>query len=152
MNRFLWVTLITHFFTSVVWISLELINIIMHTRTELPLDFANFDFAPLTIFKIHLWFVLHCWTVLTYTGNMLFFGCRSERADFFFSSEWKPLASSEHLKLYTAFSRDQEAKVYVQHRIKEHGTAVWEWLSKKKGSVLIAGWDFTHCHHCVTHK
>ncbi|MGL6122803.1 MAG: sulfite reductase [NADPH] flavoprotein alpha-component, partial [Shewanella sp.] len=27
-----------------------------------------------------------------------------------------------------AFSRDQADKVYVQHRIKEQGQALWQWL------------------------
>ncbi len=70
---------------------------------------------------------------------MLFFGCRSEKADFFFSNEWLPLTTSGELQLYTAFSRDQEVKVYVQHRIKEQGSVVWEWLNKKGAYVLIAG-------------
>ena len=28
----------------------------------------------------------------------------------------------------TAWSRDQEEKIYVQHRLKEHGAEVWEWF------------------------
>ena len=70
---------------------------------------------------------------------MLFFGCRSRQNDFFFEGEWLPLAESGHMTLFTAFSRDQEYKVYVQHQIKEAGGVVWEWLSKRNASVLIAG-------------
>ena len=70
---------------------------------------------------------------------MLFFGCRSKEADFFFASEWLPLADSGDLVLFTAFSRDQDYKVYVQHKIEEAGGVVWEWLSQKNASVLIAG-------------
>ncbi|XP_064396442.1 NADPH-dependent diflavin oxidoreductase 1-like [Halichondria panicea] len=72
-------------------------------------------------------------------GNMLFFGCRSERADFFFSNEWLPLVTSGQLQLFTAFSRDQDMKDYVQHRIKERGGVVWEWLHTRGAHVLIAG-------------
>lgn len=38
---------------------------------------------------------------------MMFFGCRSERADYFFNSEWQPLVERGQLHLFTAFSRDQ---------------------------------------------
>ncbi len=78
---------------------------------------------------------------------MLFFGCRSERADFFFSNEWLPLVTSGQLQLFTAFSRDQDMKDYVQHRIKERGGVVWEWLHTRGAHVLIAGYvnQWTGC-------
>ena len=60
-------------------------------------------------------------------------------ADFFFGNEWLPLVDRGSLLLFTAFSRDQEHKVYVQHRIEEVGGVVWEWLSQRTASVLIAG-------------
>ena len=69
----------------------------------------------------------------------MFFGCRSKKADFFFSEEWLPLVSEGYLQLHTAFSRDQEHKIYVQHVIKREGVAVWEWLNKQQAHVLIAG-------------
>lgn len=31
-------------------------------------------------------------------------------------------------RLDTAFSRDQEEKIYVQHRMQEHGAELWAWL------------------------
>jgi sulfite reductase alpha subunit-like flavoprotein len=70
---------------------------------------------------------------------MFFFGCRSQAADFFFGGEWLPLVDDNSLVLFTAFSRDQENKVYVQHRIEEAGGVVWEWLSRRNASILIAG-------------
>lgn len=70
---------------------------------------------------------------------MLFFGCRSRKADFFFADEWLPMVDSASLQLFTAFSRDQEHKIYVQHKIEETGAVVWEWLSQKNAIVLIAG-------------
>jgi sulfite reductase alpha subunit-like flavoprotein len=33
-----------------------------------------------------------------------------------------------HLKLHTAFSRDQKQKIYVQHRLKETASEVWRLL------------------------
>ena len=41
------------------------------------------------------------------TGNMLFFGCRSQHADFFFASEWQAMEAEGRLQLFAAFSRDQ---------------------------------------------
>lgn len=43
-------------------------------------------------------------------GNVLFFGCRSESKDFYFSSEWEKAKQMGHLTLFTAFSRDQVRK------------------------------------------
>ena len=70
---------------------------------------------------------------------MLFFGCRSQQADFFFAQEWRPLVTEEKLELFTAFSRDQDQKVYVQHRMEEEGRVVWEWIQQRKAYVFIAG-------------
>ena len=72
-------------------------------------------------------------------GNMLFFGCRSAGADFFFSSEWLPLQEEGSLWLFTAFSRDQAHKVYVQHSIEREGEKVWRWVTEERAHVFIAG-------------
>ncbi len=61
--------------------------------------------------------------------SWLFFGNPYEATDFLYRDEWK-----EHLKngtlsrLTTAFSRDQQEKVYVQHMLLEHASEVYEWL------------------------
>ena len=66
---------------------------------------------------------------------VLFFGCRSADADYFFRDEW---AEREGLRVFTAFSRDQEHKVYVQHRIVEQGVLVWDLI--QQGAVFcVAG-------------
>ncbi len=70
---------------------------------------------------------------------MLFFGCRSAKADFFFSEEWTLLESEGYLQLSTAFSRDQEDKVYVQHVMEREGERVWQWVWQHQASVFIAG-------------
>ena len=70
---------------------------------------------------------------------MLFFGCRSQQADFFFKHEWSPLVARGSLELFTAFSRDQEKKVYVQHRMEEEGRRVWGWIHERKACIFIAG-------------
>ncbi|KAF7217658.1 NADPH-dependent diflavin oxidoreductase 1 [Nothobranchius furzeri] len=73
------------------------------------------------------------------TDNVLFFGCRSESKDFYFRSEWEDLTEAGHLLLFTAFSRDQEEKVYVQHRVKENAALLWNLVAQKKACFYIAG-------------
>lgn len=70
--------------------------------------------------------------------NILFFGCRQESKDFYCCSEWADLVKRGYLTLFTAFSRDQEEKVYVQHRIAEHRQLLWD-LINKGAYFYIAG-------------
>jgi sulfite reductase (NADPH) flavoprotein alpha-component len=61
--------------------------------------------------------------------NWLFFGDRTFEWDFLYQSEWLEWRRRRVLtRLDAAFSRDQEAKVYVQHRMLEHGAELWRWL------------------------
>ncbi|XP_034457604.1 NADPH-dependent diflavin oxidoreductase 1 isoform X1 [Hippoglossus hippoglossus] len=73
------------------------------------------------------------------TANVLFFGCRSESKDFYFRSEWEEMTEAGHLTLFTAFSRDQEEKVYVQHRVTENAALLWDLIANKRGCFYIAG-------------
>lgn len=72
-------------------------------------------------------------------GNILYFGCRNKDKDFFCESEWTSLVERGLLTLYTAFSRDQDDKVYVQHRIQESSEALWNLLDKHNAYFYIAG-------------
>ncbi|NWZ90552.1 NDOR1 oxidoreductase, partial [Nesospiza acunhae] len=72
-------------------------------------------------------------------GNCLFFGCRHQSKDFYCQTEWEELVTKGFLTLFTAFSRDQEEKVYVQHRIRENGKLVWELLSSEDAHIYLAG-------------
>ncbi|KAL2782292.1 NADPH-dependent diflavin oxidoreductase 1 isoform d [Daubentonia madagascariensis] len=65
------------------------------------------------------------------TGNILFFGCRWRDQDFYWEAEWQDLERKGCLTLVTAFSREQERKVYVQHRLRELGPLVWELLDRQ---------------------
>jgi sulfite reductase (NADPH) flavoprotein alpha-component len=61
--------------------------------------------------------------------NWLFFGDQKRASDYLYESElnaWKQDGHLAHLDL--AFSRDQEAKVYVQDRMLENAAELWSWL------------------------
>ena len=60
--------------------------------------------------------------------NWLFFGEWTSSHEYFYEEEWKHWESLGKLKIDTAFSRDQEHKVYVQHRLKEKGAEIYQWL------------------------
>jgi sulfite reductase (NADPH) flavoprotein alpha-component len=71
--------------------------------------------------------------------NWLFFGSRSEDTDFLYREELEGMRADGHLtRLDTAFSRDQEDKVYVQDRMLENGPAFWNWL-QEGASVYVCG-------------
>ncbi|NXX44974.1 NDOR1 oxidoreductase, partial [Tricholaema leucomelas] len=71
--------------------------------------------------------------------SYLFFGCRHRSGDFYCQAEWEELVAKGFLTLFTAFSRDQEEKVYVQHRIQEQGKLLWELLSSRSAHLYLAG-------------
>ncbi|KAJ2399517.1 NAPDH-dependent diflavin reductase [Coemansia sp. RSA 2559] len=71
--------------------------------------------------------------------NHLFFGCRSERSDFYYRAQLEQWCAAGCLRLYCAFSRDQPDKVYVQHRIRENGALVWDLVSRQCAIVYVAG-------------
>ncbi|MDR2430294.1 MAG: hypothetical protein LBD14_05345 [Puniceicoccales bacterium] len=61
--------------------------------------------------------------------NWLFFGDRHRAQDFLFEDElvqWR--RQGVLTELSTAWSRDQDGKVYVQDRMREHGAELWRWL------------------------
>lgn len=61
--------------------------------------------------------------------NWLFFGDRSFTHDFLYQLEWQEaLADGSLARLDLAFSRDAPRKVYVQHRLREAGRDVVDWL------------------------
>ncbi|MCE3203972.1 sulfite reductase subunit alpha [Paenibacillus sonchi] len=63
--------------------------------------------------------------------NWLIFGEQREDSDFYFREELEGLQMEGFLqRLDTAFSRDQAEKIYVQHRILEHGAELWAWLQE----------------------
>ncbi|HPU12254.1 MAG TPA: bifunctional nitrate reductase/sulfite reductase flavoprotein subunit alpha [Aeromicrobium sp.] len=61
--------------------------------------------------------------------NWVFFGERNGQTDFYYRDELEDLRSSGVLtRLDTAFSRDQQHRIYVQDRMRENGRELWSWL------------------------
>ena len=71
--------------------------------------------------------------------TVLFFGCRRQDADYFFHDEWKKLMGDMSLQVFTAFSRDQTRKVYVQDLIKEQSELLFRLLRHRGGIVYVCG-------------
>jgi len=61
-------------------------------------------------------------------GNWLFFGEQHAATDFYYQAQLQAWQAAGHVRLDTAFSRDQAEKIYVQQRLREHGAQVWQWL------------------------
>lgn len=63
--------------------------------------------------------------------NWLFFGDQHEATDFLYRDELESAQADGLLThLHTAFSRDQEEKIYVQDRLREHAAELWNWLER----------------------
>ena len=62
--------------------------------------------------------------------SWLFFGEWHRKQHFFYEEFWQDLVNQGKLRLDVAFSRDQEHKVYVQHRMLEQGAELFDWIEK----------------------
>jgi sulfite reductase (NADPH) flavoprotein alpha-component len=63
--------------------------------------------------------------------DWLFFGDQRRDCDFLYRDELeKWLVDGVLTRLDTAFSRDQDEKVYVQHRMLERAREIWSWLEE----------------------
>jgi sulfite reductase (NADPH) flavoprotein alpha-component len=71
--------------------------------------------------------------------SWLFFGERRFHSDFLYQIEWQKLLKEGTLeRLDVAFSRDQERKIYVQHRLQENQKELFEWLNNG-ASIYLCG-------------
>ncbi len=62
-------------------------------------------------------------------NSWLFFGERRFSSDFLYQLEWQKYLQKGFLeRIDLAFSRDQEEKVYVQHKLKEQQEELFRWL------------------------
>lgn len=71
-------------------------------------------------------------------NNILFFGSRRRDQDFLYGNEFEEMKRDEKVCLITAFSRETEHKVYVQHKIEEHSKRIWNAL-ENGGHFYICG-------------
>ncbi|OKP09218.1 NADPH-dependent diflavin oxidoreductase 1 [Penicillium subrubescens] len=71
--------------------------------------------------------------------TVLLYGGRNRTADFFFEEEWEHLSKLIPLQVLTAFSRDQQQKIYVQDTIRQNLTLFFRLLHDMRGSVYICG-------------
>jgi sulfite reductase (NADPH) flavoprotein alpha-component len=61
--------------------------------------------------------------------NWLLFGNPHFSSDFLYQLEWQQALKRGQLhRIDLAFSRDQAEKIYVQHRLREQGRRLYEWL------------------------
>ncbi|QVM12017.1 NAPDH-dependent diflavin reductase [Coccidioides posadasii str. Silveira] len=70
---------------------------------------------------------------------ILLYGGRNRAADFFFQEEWNKLKETLDLTVFTAFSRDQKHKFYVQDAIRQNKDAFFRVLHDMQGAVFICG-------------
>ena len=75
--------------------------------------------------------------------SWLFFGDQHKATDFLYEEELTThLDKSELTRLDLAFSRDQEHKIYVQHKMKENAAEIWNWI--KNGAHFYVCGDSKH--------
>jgi cytochrome P450 / NADPH-cytochrome P450 reductase len=70
---------------------------------------------------------------------MLFFGCRHPEQDFIYADELKAFAADGITELFTAFSRTDGAKTYVQHLVAAEKDKVWQLI--EQGAVIFVCGD-----------
>jgi len=62
--------------------------------------------------------------------SWLFFGGQYFASDFLYQTEWQDyLRTGALTKMNAAFSRDQQEKIYVQHKIQQHAAEFFHWLN-----------------------
>jgi sulfite reductase (NADPH) flavoprotein alpha-component len=72
--------------------------------------------------------------------NWLFFGSQRRELDFLYRGELEGYVKKGILtRLDTAFSRDQQHKIYVQNRMLENAAELWRWL--KRGAYFYVCGD-----------
>lgn len=75
--------------------------------------------------------------------NWLFFGDRRFRTDFTYQTDWQRFRKDGILtRIDLAFSRDQDEKIYVQHRMLEAAKDIYAWL--QDGATIYVCGDEVH--------
>jgi sulfite reductase (NADPH) flavoprotein alpha-component len=72
--------------------------------------------------------------------NWLFFGEQRRKSDFLYEEDFKGFQADGVLTRFdTAFSRDQESKIYVQHRMLENAGEIWKWIDGEGAHFYVCG-------------
>lgn len=71
---------------------------------------------------------------------VLFFGCRGKTKDFYFSEEWSKFANCI---VQSAFSQDQEKKVYVHHVLQDNVHLLGRLIKQNKGTLSLTNLHYT---------
>ncbi|CAO3676228.1 unnamed protein product [Umbelopsis ramanniana] len=73
--------------------------------------------------------------------TLLFFGCRRSDEDYLYNDEWPELFDTlgGESRIINAFSRETDKKVYVQDRLRENGSEVWDMLDKQHAYIYVCG-------------
>jgi sulfite reductase (NADPH) flavoprotein alpha-component len=75
--------------------------------------------------------------------NWLFFGNPHFHSDFLYQTEWQAALRNGNLtRLDLAFSRDQEQKIYVQDKLLERATDLYDWI--QSGAHIYVCGDANH--------
>lgn len=75
--------------------------------------------------------------------NWLFFGNPSFDNDFLYQLELQKFQQKHLLnRIDLAFSRDQAEKIYVQHKVKEQGKELWQWLQQGAHLYICGNADY----------
>lgn len=72
--------------------------------------------------------------------SLLFYGCRSSTQDFLYKEEWEDYKTvlGDSFDLVTAFSRESQQKVYVQHKMMEYAQEIAH-LVEKGAYIYVCG-------------
>ena len=72
--------------------------------------------------------------------SWLFFGSQHAKYDYFYKDEFAQLIRDGFLtRIDCAFSRDQDRKIYVQHRMEENAAELWRWIEGEGAHFFVCG-------------
>lgn len=69
----------------------------------------------------------------------LFFGARKAADEYLYREEFESYEAEGVLHMRTAFSRDQERKIYVQHRMVESGAELYDMMANQNAHFYVCG-------------
>ena len=72
--------------------------------------------------------------------NWLFFGSQHEHCNYFYREELEQYQRDGFLtRCDCAWSRDQEGKSYVQHKMLENAAEIWKWMDSEGAQFFVCG-------------